>query len=534
MKFSFNPVLLAIALGLLALAGCGEPDSPAQDVVLVDAPAAKAGQGQQKPKGKSKGKIERQPGQPMPYFGDLPSLAKINIRDVVLEEVTTELDFPWAMEFLPDGDILINEAAGTLKRLYLPEKRLAEVSGLPEIPHGKGQLGLMDLVLHPDFVTNGLVYFSHAVGAEPQPEKPLYGTAVTRARLDGERLLEVERLFTTSPLAGQTANFGGALEFDEQGYLLIGTGDRGRGFRAQETQNLNGKIIRLDEDGGVPRDNPFVGNPAVDDRIFAIGVRNPQGLVRDPVTQLIYETEHGPMGGDEVNIIESGKNYGWPTITYGANYNTQRVGSGTALEGLEQPLFYFLPSLATSPITIYRGQMFPEWEGDLFIGMLKGAQINRLDMVEGVVKSRQSILREIEARIRDIKVAPDGSLYVLAQNDTLYRLYRAPGREDLEYPPERKGQVVYRTVCTTCHSAGGKLIPQLNDPEAWEERLARGKEALYRHTIEGYGAMPPRGLCETCTDQELKLAVDHMLKWIRPALKAHRNKRDNKNAKKQE
>lgn len=523
MTSSLKLASLALVLGSLAMSGCERPaplaEKPA-NVALRDGKVEAAAKSSKK----SGDKVKRQPGQPMPYSGELPSLARINIRDVVLQELTVDLDYPWAMEVLPDGDVLVNEFAGTVKRLHLPEGRLEEITGLPAIPTGKGQLGLMDLALHPDFEDNGWVYFSHAIRDESQQERALYGTAVSRARLEGSELLELETIFITSPFVGQTANFGGALEFDKEGLLLIGTGDRGRGFRSQERGTLNGKIVRVDENGDVPAGNPFVDDPDIDDHIYVLGVRNPQGLVRDPQTDIIYETEHGPMGGDEINVIEGGKNYGWPTITYGANYNTQKIGSGTALAGLEQPLFYFLPSLATSPITIYRGDMFPEWDGDLLVGTLKGAHVSKLDLVDGSIKSRQSILREIEARIRDVKIAPDGSLYVLAQNGKLFRLYRAPNREDLEYPPDRKGQVVYRTVCSSCHESGQKLIPQLSDPAAWEERIQQDRSVLYSHTIDGFQAMPPRGLCETCTDQELRQAVDHMLKWIRPAVKAYKEK----------
>lgn len=453
-------------------------------------------------------------GQPAPYSGDLPTLAAVNVRDAILEELVAGLDGPWAMEILPDNTFLINESPGKMSVFDPVDRSLRSVAGLPAIASGKGQLGLMDVALHPSFESNGVLYFSYSFQKEGKEE--LYTTAVSRARLVDDQLIEVEQIFVVVPFEKTRANFGGALEFDDQGYLYIGAGDRGRNFHAQELEHLNGKIIRLDENGGVPPDNPFVGSPDIDGRIFALGVRNPQGLVFDKNSGILYEAEHGPMGGDEVNVIKAGKNYGWPTITYGANYTTQLIGTGTAKEGLEQPLFYFLPSLAISPITVYRGEMFPEWEGDLLVGALKGAQVSKLDVVDGQVKSQQQILSEVSGRIRDIKVGIDGSIYVLVQNGgKLFRLFRDPARQDVEYPKIRPGKMIYDVACASCHSAELPLIPQLDDAQAWTERLSQGKAALYSHAIDGYRGMPPRGLCDNCDEDEIKRAVDYMLQKIK-------------------
>ena len=453
------------------------------------------------------------PGQPKPYHGDLPSLAGVNVRDAILEVVLKGLDNPWALEFLPDSRILISESSGAIKLFNPADNKLEDLQGMPAIPSGKGQVGLMDIALHPAFEQNGLIYFSHAVRSEGEEE--LYATAVSRARLAGNQLLDVEQIFVATPFVKTRSNFGGALEFDDQGYLYLGSGDRGQNWLAQNPTLLAGKILRLKENGEIPGDNPFVADPDIDNAIYVVGVRNPQGLDFDSESGKLYETEHGPMGGNEVNIIEGGKNYGWPTITYGANYTTQRIGLGTAKEGLEQPLFYYLPSLAISPITIYRGQMFPEWEGDLLVGALKGAHISKLDLVGGQVKSMHSILEEVGGRVRDIKVAADGSIYVLVQNGgRLFRLYRDPQREGLEQPKLRPGKMLYNTACSSCHSSGQALIPQINDAAAWPERLAQGDAVLYAHAIDGYRGMPPKGLCDSCSDEEIRLAVDYMLKQI--------------------
>ncbi|MFU8765742.1 MAG: PQQ-dependent sugar dehydrogenase, partial [Haliea sp.] len=333
-----------------------------------------------------------------------------------------------------------------------------------------------------------------------------------RGRLEGNQILDMESLLVAEPFTNSPANFGGALEFDANGLLYLGIGDRSVNHRAQETDSLHGKILRLSEDGTAAPDNPFVNDPAVDDRIYALGVRNTQGLVYDPVSGHMFQTEHGPMGGDEVNIIEAGRNYGWPTITYGANYTTARIGLGTALDGMEQPLYYYTPSTAISPITVYRGSMFPEWEGHLLVGALRGAHVSKLAFVDGQVRSERAILQEAKGRVRDVKVGPDGALYILVQNGgRLLKLYRDPDREDLQLPRERDGATVYRQLCSTCHSSGQDQILQLNDPKAWELRLAQGIETLYQNTLDGIGDMPAKGLCDSCSDAEIRAAVDFMV-----------------------
>ena len=468
-----------------------------------------AGEAGDKPRKKKSG---RKPGQPKPYAGDLPSIAALNIRNAVLEKRHSGLDYPWAMEFISDSELLITEFGGSLQRLDLATDKRTPVQGLPgDIATGKGQIGLMDIALHPGYADNGVIYLSHAVEDPAAPG--MFTTAVTRAVLEGDKLTGARRIFLATPYGKSNSNFGGALEFDDRGFLFIGTGDRSQDIRSQKPDHLNGKIIRLTDTGEIPPDNPFVGDPTVDDRIYALGVRNPQGLVFDPVSRRLFETEHGPMGGDEVNLIEAGRNYGWPTISYGANYNTQKKGIGTARAGLEQPLFYYLPSIATSPLTIYRGAMFPEWEGNLLVGALKSQHINMLDLAGDRVLSEQRLLKEFKGRVRDIKVARDGSIYFLLQNGgRVYRLYRDTTSADLEQPEARNGATVFRTVCASCHAADLPGIPQVKDSAAWVERLRSGRQTLYRNTIDGIGAMPPKGLCDNCSEEEVRAAVDYLLR----------------------
>lgn len=359
---------------------------------------------------------------PETYKNTLNSLVLINARDAKVELVIDGLESPWAMEFISDSELLINESIGKLKRVDLINKTITEVSGLPKIAKNKGQLGLMDIEIHPQFSSNGWIYLSYS--AEDPEKKGQYTTALSRAKLQNNSLENVHEIFRALPYAITLANFGGAIEFDDKNYVYFAAGDRGRNIRSQKLNKYNGKIIRLHDDGSIPKDNPYIGQDNILPGIWAHGVRNPQGLVFDRSSQKLYEVEHGPMGGDEINIIKKGGNYGSPVIGYGQTYGGKKIGEGTYKEGLEQPLYYYLPSIAPSPIEVYRGDMFPEWQGNLLIGALKAQHVNMLDIVDGVVISEQRILNELKERIRDIKVGPQGAIYILGQSGKLYKLSR--------------------------------------------------------------------------------------------------------------
>jgi cytochrome c5 len=218
------------------------------------------------------------------------------------------------------------------------------------------------------------------------------------------------------------------------------------------------------------------------------------------------------MGGDEVNVIAAGKNYGWPIITYGANYTYKSIGEGTKKEGLEQPLYYYLPSIAVSPIEIYHGEMFPEWEGDLLVGALKGAAISKLDLVDGRIESEYKILDELNARIRDIKVASDSSIWILLETGSIYRLSRESSPiEAAREVGERDGEYIYLTVCSSCHSQNAPGVPQISNASDWTDRLKKERKELYRNSINGFNAMPEKGLCEDCTDKEVTRAVNFII-----------------------
>ncbi len=447
-------------------------------------------------------------GVPPAYDGALPSLSAVNLRTATLDRVAAGFDEPWAFEFLSDREILLTERKGRLLRIDLDAPdRPVEVQGLPVIATDRQQTGLMDVALHPQFAENRLIYFSHAA---PDPETGRYYlTAVARAVLDGDRLEALEPVIEAGPHGWSPSNFGGALAFLADGTLLVAVGDRSEEMLAQRGDRLQGKILRLTDAGGVPADNPFVDDPAVDDRIWAMGLRNVQGLVRDPVTDRVFAASHGPLGGDEINRIQPGRNYGWPTITYGRNYSTARIGIGTHAEGFEQPLFYYLPSEAISPLAIYRGDLFADWNGDLLVGALKGRHVSRLDLDGDIVRSEYPILREIDDRIRDLRVGPDGAVWVLGQTTGLWRLGLEPEPPLPKQPADGEG--VYRMACAGCHEAGAGGAIRLDEGCRWRRLAEKGRETLLANTIRGIGNMPERGLCELCENRHLAAAVDYML-----------------------
>lgn len=441
------------------------------------------------------------------HQGALKGVVDLNVRDAVLEEVLGGLTYPWAFEFINDDEILITQLSGQLFRYQLSSKKLIEVSGLPEIAGGFPQVGLLDVEIHPEFAKNQRIYFSY-VQLDPVTQQ-FFRTAVATAVLRDKQLLNVRNILESEHFSWSPSNFGGALEFDDKGYLYISIGNRSEDWNAAIKGRLEGKILRLHDDGSVPKDNPFIGVEGVDDRIYALGVRNPQGLHFDKVSGRMFESEHGPMGGDEVNIIEAGKNYGWPEITYGRDYTMDPIGSGTHKKGLQQPIFYYLPSQAISPITIYRGDMFKEWEGDLLVGALKGKLISKLDLDGDRIRSEHDILKQLEARIRDIKVASDGSIYILTQAGSLYRLSRKVNKDTPE--PPANTALIYELICSGCHDSGAYEAPRLSVFSDWKKTLEQPLEKTYQNTIKGYGGMPERGLCGMCTDEFLKLLVDEML-----------------------
>lgn len=326
--------------------------------------------------------------------------------------LSSGLEHPWGLAFLPDGRMLVTERPGRL-RLIDARGRLdpRPVQGLPPVA-ASGQGGLLDVALHPEYARNGWLYLAYA-GPGPGGQ----GTEVLRARLAGYRLRDVQVLFRMRPKSGTGQHFGSRLAFDRDGFLYITLGDRGEKERAQRLDDHAGSVIRLHDDGRVPRDNPFVGTPGALPEKFTLGHRNMQGAALHPDTGVLWTHEHGPQGGDEINVIRAGTNYGWPVITHGRNYviGTQ-IGEGTAKPGMAQPLWQWTPSIAPSGMAFYTGQRFPAWRGNLFVGALRGQMLVRLELRGESIVKEERLLEGVLGRIRDVRTGPDGLLYLLTDS----------------------------------------------------------------------------------------------------------------------
>jgi glucose/arabinose dehydrogenase len=330
------------------------------------------------------------------------------------------LDHPWGLAFLPDGRMLVTERPGRLRIVGKDHKLDPQpVSGVPAVA-AYGQGGLLDVALHPRHAENGLIYLSYAARGEGG-----VGTEVARGKLSGNRLEDVLVVFRQLPKSSAGQHFGSRLVFDRDGYLFITLGDRGERQRAQRPDDHAGSVIRLHDDGKVPKDNPFAGKPGWKPEKYTLGNRNQQGAALHPKTGALWTHEHGPQGGDEVNIIRAGANYGWPVITYGAEYGSgTRIGEGTHKPGMEQPLHYWVPSIAPSGMAFYSGERFPRWRGDLFVGALRDQMLVRLQLDGEKVVKEERMLKNALGRIRDVRSGPDGYIYLLTDeaNGVLARL----------------------------------------------------------------------------------------------------------------
>jgi glucose/arabinose dehydrogenase len=351
---------------------------------------------------------------------DAASEAPITSEQATFELVTVVdgLEHPWGMAFLPDGGVLVTERPGRLRIVRDGALDPEPIAGVPEV-YARGQGGLLDVALDPDFAANRLVYLSYAAEGDGGNS-----TRVARARLGDGRLEELEVIFVAEPLVDSTYHFGSRLAFDPQGHLFITVGERRDGDRAQDLADHNGSVIRLDPDGSVPEDNPFVGTAGARPEIFSYGHRNPQGLAIHPETGIPWLHEHGARGGDEANVVRPGVNYGWPVITHGIDYSGLPIGEGTHKEGMAQPIHYWVPSIAPSGMAFYQGDAFPEWRGDLFVGALRSELLARLELDGERVIAEERLLEDTIGRIRDVEAGPDGFLYLLTDESAsaLYRL----------------------------------------------------------------------------------------------------------------
>lgn len=322
------------------------------------------------------------------------------------------LENPWSMAFLPDGRMLVTERDGRM-RLVSQDFKLdpQPVEGLPEVV-ARGQGGLFDVVLHPDYPNNGWIYWSYNA-----PGAGGWGTAMARGKLQGKRMTEVQVLFSMLPKTRTAQHFGGRIVFDKSHKVYLTLGDRGEKERAQRLDDHAGSVIRLHDDGRVPADNPFSGRAGAKPEKWTLGSRNLQGAALQPGTGVLWTHEHGPQGGDEVNVMRAGRNYGWPVITYGVNYGFgTAIGEGTAKAGLEQPLKVWVPSIAPSGMAFVDSPRFPAWQGNLLVGALRGQMLVRLELREVEVVREERLLEGELGRIRDVRSAPDGFIYLLTDN----------------------------------------------------------------------------------------------------------------------
>ncbi|NJK97169.1 MAG: PQQ-dependent sugar dehydrogenase [Bacteroidales bacterium] len=341
------------------------------------------------------------------------SIMESQAQKFTVDTVVSGLKVPWGLAFMPNGDLLISERAGTL-HLFSDGKLSPPIEGLPPIM-AFGQGGLLDLCLHPDYEKNGWIYISYSA-LNTESKKRIGNTAVMRAKLKGNKLTDQQVIFRGTPDTDRGHHFGCKLAFDKNGYLFFGVGERGQHFDfPQKLDNTNGKIHRIHDDGRIPKDNPFVNTPGAIPSIYSYGHRNPQGNVFHPVTGELWETEHGPKGGDELNIVKPGLNYGWPVISYGINYDGTILTELKEKEGMEQPIYYWIPSIGPCGMTFVTGDRYKNWQNNILVGSLSFKYLERLVLKGQSVMHREKLLEDI-GRVRNVVMGRDGLIYVAIEN----------------------------------------------------------------------------------------------------------------------
>ena len=335
------------------------------------------------------------------------------IQRFVVDTVVSGLSVPWGLAFLPNGDLLISERAGTLHR-FSGGKLSTPIKGLPPIM-AFGQGGLLDLSLHPDYEKNGWIYIAYSA-LNTESKNRIGNTAILRARLQGDKLVDQQIIYKGTPDTDRGHHYGCKIAFDNKGHIFFGNGERGQHFDfPQKLDNSNGKIHRLNDDGSVPGDNPFAGVPGAIQSIYSYGHRNPQGTCIHPVTGELWVSEHGPRGGDELNLIKPGLNYGWPVISYGINYDGTILTPLSEKEGMEQPVFYWTPSIAPCGMTFVTGSRYKSWQNNLLVGALSFQYLERMVINNHSVIHREKLLEGI-GRVRNVAMSPDGLIYIAIEN----------------------------------------------------------------------------------------------------------------------
>jgi glucose/arabinose dehydrogenase len=360
---------------------------------------------------------------PLPALPQTLFTADYQIR---VSAVATGLSHPWSLAFLPGvpstslgtSDALVTERNGKLRIIRGGTLDPTPISGVPGV-RAAVLGGLLEVALHPSFASNQLLYLTYTKTRDDN----LTTTALARARFDGKALHDVKEIFVANNWSKSTTNYGGRVAFDRNGFLFLTVGERQEQDRAQNTRDHGGKVLRLRDDGSVPPDNPFAGRSDYAPEIYSLGHRSPQGLAVHPETGAIWENEHGPLGGDEINVILPGRNYGWPLVTFGNDYDGRKISEQTSRPDLEAPFMYWIPSIAISGMAFYTGDRFPAWKGNVFVGaMFEGrtrgtGHLQRITFNDGRPIQREPILTELRQRIRDVRQGPDGLLYVLTDED---------------------------------------------------------------------------------------------------------------------
>ncbi|NOQ94746.1 MAG: PQQ-dependent sugar dehydrogenase [Methylophaga sp.] len=347
------------------------------------------------------------------------STAKNPLPPIEIKTIASDLPIPWGMALLTNNTMLITQRKGILNRLNIASGKVSSISGLPTNIKVKGQGGLFDVALSPHYHATGWIYFSYS--------KDIAGkgaTTLSRAKLSNDRLQDWQDLITTQSTTSTNVHYGGRISFDHNGHVFLSVGDRGIRENAQNLGNHAGTILRLNLDGSIPTDNPYSNNTDALDEIWSYGHRNPQGLFFNIETQILWEIEHGPRGGDEVNLIESAHNYGWPVISYGKEYDKDvAVGQGTHHEGMDQPIKTYIPSIAPSGLIQYSGKAFPKWKGNLLTGSMKLRHLNRVVLNQkNIAIDEIRLLRAFNGRIRNIIEDSNGWLYIATDDGRILRI----------------------------------------------------------------------------------------------------------------
>ncbi|HWN39319.1 MAG TPA: PQQ-dependent sugar dehydrogenase [Gammaproteobacteria bacterium] len=353
---------------------------------------------------------------PLPSFPQIYETADLKIR---VDKIADGLANPWSLAWLPNGDVLITERAGRLRVFRNGALDPAPIANVPEV-RITALGGLLDVLPHPNFAQNQILYLTYTKGGEGN----LATTALTRARLDGKALKDAKEIFVAENWSPSPTNFGGRMTFGRDGKLYLTIGERQEPERAQNTMLHGGKVLRLNDDGTAPADNPFAGKPGYLPEIYSVGHRSPQGLAVNPATGELWENEHGPLGGDEINIVRAGKNYGWPLVTYGKDYDGTVISEYSTREGYESPFLFWVPSIAISGMSFYTGDKLTAWKGNAFVGSMMQGRTRATGHVQRITFSddgqpiqREPILGQLRQRIRDVRPGPDGLLYVLTDQN---------------------------------------------------------------------------------------------------------------------